>query len=114
MIGFLFGIAVGTAIGFILGCVAAIGAKTGREADRVFKPVEGVDFINTKVAPIDRYRPELDDPKPDLTVKRAGVDHLYRKVGDRTAAGVRVCACIGDFRGPHYINPDCPFHGGAA
>jgi hypothetical protein len=92
MIGFLFGLACGTTIGFLLGCIAAIGAKTGREADRLFS------------APAD---------VPDLTVKRAGVDHLYRKVGDRTAAGVRVCACIGDFRGPHYINPDCPFHGGA-
>jgi ribosomal protein L32 len=93
VIGFLFGLACGTALGFFLGCIAAIGANTGREADRLFK----------------------DQPEPpDLTVKYAGVDHLYHKIEDRKAAGVRVCSCIGDFRGPHYINPDCPFHGGAA
>jgi len=96
MIGFLFGLAVGTAIGFLLGCIAAIGAKTGREADEMFKghPQSGVDWISTTVAPIDRFRPELDAPK---------------------AGGVRVCSCIGNpQRGPYYVDPHCPFHGGVA
>jgi hypothetical protein len=101
MIGFLFGLAVGTAIGFLLGCVAAIGAKTGREADRVFRPsdhgVEVLPFVN--VRPSDAP-PSGGLPPPE-----------YRK-----AAGVRVCSCIGRIAQgyPRYINPDCPFHGGAA
>jgi hypothetical protein len=37
MIGFLFGLALGTALGFLLGCIAAIGAKTGRVADELFE-----------------------------------------------------------------------------
>jgi len=95
MIGFLFGLAVGVSLGFLLGCIAAIGAKADRDLDRMFKehPRSGVDFINTTVAPIDRFRPELDAPK---------------------AAGVRVCSCIGNMQGPHFIDSDCPFHGGAA
>jgi hypothetical protein len=101
MIGFLFGLAAGTVIGFLLGCIAMAGSKMEREMDRVSKPQEGVVFITPRVAPIDRYRPHLDAPK-------------------RKAAGVRVCSCIGkttrlypnELR--YNIDPDCPFHGGAA
>jgi hypothetical protein len=98
VIGFLFGIAVGVPLGFLLGAIAMAGSKMEREMRR-------------KSPAIDL---SLFDP-PDLTVKREGIDHLYRKVGDRSVAGVRVCSCIGNLaRGPHYINPNCPFHGGAA
>jgi hypothetical protein len=90
MIGFLFGLAVGVPLGFLLGCIAMAGSKLEREMDQVFLDRKQLGF----------------EPEPWVDVTPM--------VRPRKAAGVRVCACIGDFRGPHYINPDCPFHGGAA
>jgi hypothetical protein len=92
MIGFLFGLAAGTVLGFILGAIAAYGARTGCKVDRIFK---------------DPTRPKSTWPDP--------IDHPEPFTRIRRSAGVRVCTCIGNpSRAPHFVDSECPFHGGAA
>jgi hypothetical protein len=100
MIGFLFGLAAGVILGFLLGVIAVAGSKMGREADRVFT--------------------ESDFRKMDPDTLRV-VSHFEDQITQqiRPTAGVRVCSCIGwpprrGPDGPHFVDPDCPFHGGAA
>jgi hypothetical protein len=101
MITFLLGLACGAIIvGVGVWAAAIYEERMGREVGRVFK--------------------DRDVPSPDLVVKRGQNEGLYMMVSKRSAAGVRVCSCIGkttriepnEFQ--YYIDPACPFHGGAA
>jgi len=91
MITFLLGLACGAAFGVILGALAAAvyENRMGDEVDRILKDRREYDAAVS----------------PMVTARRKEM---------RQAAGVRVCSCVGHFSGPHFIDPDCPFHGGAA
>ncbi len=96
MIGFLFGCAAGLAVGCVLGALAAaiFEVKMERDVDRILKMPE----------------PSWPDPEEYITAR----DPRGNLVAMGNAAGVKVCSCIGALRGPHFVDPECPFHGGAA
>jgi len=102
MIGFLFCFAAGLAVGCVLGALAAAvyEVKTERDVDRILK---------------DRNVPQ----QPSWGRAREFVewtDRTSKLLANDIApmAGVKVCSCIGAVRGPHFVDPECPFHGGAA
>jgi ribosomal protein L32 len=84
MIGFLFGLAVALPIGVLMGAWAAAIYE-----ERMGREVDRVFLDRKRLA---------FEPEP-----------WVRKV-----AGVQVCSCIGATHGPHFVDSDCPFHGGAA